>query len=254
MEYDITDRTQDNDEWLLWAISASVAAFFLANYFILAVSRLAAVYQLPALFVTACGLLALPVFMLSAVLLVAFVKRKFRELLKVARFRHWKFYYIPEGVALQLIMFVPLTAISAFIMFVLLLLKPFFPGIVSLLLTSSNAVRSFCLNADWTTFSIFVFAAVVVAPVAEEILFRGVLFTCIDRYLGRYPAVIGSSLLFALCHFNFVQFIPLFILGMVFQLLYIYHKSLFPGIIYHAVNNGVSVLILAFLKSGWSLS
>src|SRR4029077_7653347 len=62
----------------------------------------------------------------------------------------------------------------------------------------------------------FVFFAVVIAPVAEEFIFRGMLFPLARQLAGPKTAWIGVSLLFAVSHFDAAIFLPLFILALVF--------------------------------------
>lgn len=78
---------------------------------------------------------------------------------------------------------------------------------------------------------------VVVAPVVEEIFFRGFLFQGFRQKYGWVAAILLSSFIFAAAHLDPVSFIPTFILGSV--LAYVYHRSnsLWPGIIFHFMVN-----------------
>ena len=90
--------------------------------------------------------------------------------------------------------------------------------------------------------------AVVLAPVAEEFIFRGVLFPFVKQ-LGRPRlAWIGVSLLFALIHVNAPTFVPLFVLAL--ALTWIYEKTgcLIASIMAHSLFNGVNLLVL-FLQN-----
>jgi uncharacterized protein len=84
---------------------------------------------------------------------------------------------------------------------------------------------------------------VVVAPVTEEFLFRGILLHRWAAKWGIRPAIIISSLVFGFLHANFVG---LSMFGVVMALLYIKTRTLLVPIICHALNNG-SVVILEFL-------
>lgn len=86
----------------------------------------------------------------------------------------------------------------------------------------------------WTT----LISAVVLAPLIEEILFRGVIMKLMERY-GLWTAVIFSSLIFALMHMDPTSFVVIFILGMVFALVKYVTGSLWTTIIMHAANNAI---------------
>jgi membrane protease YdiL (CAAX protease family) len=87
----------------------------------------------------------------------------------------------------------------------------------------------------------------VVAPLVEELLFRGVVFGWMR---GRMPialAVVGSAAVFALAHILYLQWTllpPLFGVGCVLALVYHYSRSLWPGIVIHASINTVATVTL----------
>lgn len=92
------------------------------------------------------------------------------------------------------------------------------------------------------------FFAVVLAPVAEEFIFRGVLFPFIKQRGLPKLAWIGVSLLFAAIHVNGPTFVPLFVLAL--ALTWIYNKTdcLLASIAAHSLFNGCN-LILFYLQS-----
>lgn len=86
-------------------------------------------------------------------------------------------------------------------------------------------------------------ATCVIAPVVEEMLFRGVL---LRGFLQRYPrglAIGSSALFFGVAHFNIYQFCLAFMLGILLGWLFERSRSLIPCIALHAgVNTAVTVL------------
>ncbi len=78
--------------------------------------------------------------------------------------------------------------------------------------------------------------AVVMAPVVEEVLFRGIILQRWAEKWGTRNAVIASSALFALGH---VELLGHFVFGVVMCALYIRTKSLWVPIATHALNNGI---------------
>lgn len=91
---------------------------------------------------------------------------------------------------------------------------------------------------------LIVFLAVVIAPVVEEMLFRGMIQTTFRSYLRRpWSAIIITSVLFASVHENVTHWPALFALAM--GLGYSYEKSgsLFRPIFMHALFNGVTIAV-----------
>jgi membrane protease YdiL (CAAX protease family) len=87
-----------------------------------------------------------------------------------------------------------------------------------------------------------IFLLVIVAPITEELLFRGVI---LRGLLGRYPrgvAVLLTALLFAAVHMNPWQFISAFFLGVAFGWFYLRTGSILLCILAHAISNGLFVL------------
>lgn len=89
-----------------------------------------------------------------------------------------------------------------------------------------------------------VLTGVIVAPLVEEIFFRGFLFQGFRQRYGWVAALLLSSGIFAASHLDPVSFIPTFVLGAVLG--YVYHRSnsLWPSIILHFLNNGFAMCAL----------
>ncbi len=94
---------------------------------------------------------------------------------------------------------------------------------------------------------LIVLAVVVVAPVVEEILFRGIFYTGLRRRLGVGGAVVVSAVFFGLLHFQLLGFVPLTAIGAILALLYEGQGSLATPIVAHAMNNGIIVIITLLL-------
>ncbi len=94
--------------------------------------------------------------------------------------------------------------------------------------------------------------AVLVAPVVEELLFRGVILHRWSARWGLRRAVFYSSLAFGLMHANFLG---LFVFGCVMAVLYIRSGTLIVPILCHALNNLIGTVLLdASMEQEWSLS
>ncbi|MFN8532928.1 MAG: type II CAAX endopeptidase family protein [Dehalococcoidia bacterium] len=91
-------------------------------------------------------------------------------------------------------------------------------------------------------------SASVVAPIAEETFFRGLVLQGLNGRLGQVAAVLVSSALFALSHLVPQVLPPIFLLGVFLALLRIWSGSLWPSIALHAAFNTVS-LVAVFAAS-----
>ncbi len=85
---------------------------------------------------------------------------------------------------------------------------------------------------------------VVVAPVAEEVLFRGYLFGKLRAYAPIWLTVVIVSVLFALVHFQWNVAIDVFALSIVLCLVRIFSGSLWPSIFLHMLKNGLAFYLL----------
>lgn len=82
-----------------------------------------------------------------------------------------------------------------------------------------------------------VITACLIAPVLEEMLFRGIILRSFLNQYSRWRAILGSSLLFGLAHMNVYQFVSAGIIGVVCAWLYDRTRSLWPGIFLHMSSN-----------------
>jgi len=93
-----------------------------------------------------------------------------------------------------------------------------------------------------------VLAVVILAPIAEEVFFRGVVFNAWLREHGRRWAIIGSSALFALIHASVVAVVPIFLLGLALAWVYQRTGNLLAPIAMHATVNGISVALALLVR------
>ena len=85
---------------------------------------------------------------------------------------------------------------------------------------------------------------VVIAPIAEEILFRGYLLGKLRKHVPIWLAILVTSLLFALVHFAWNVGVDVFALSIVLCLLRIGTGRLWPAILLHMMKNGLAFYIL----------
>ncbi len=87
---------------------------------------------------------------------------------------------------------------------------------------------------------------VIMAPIIEELIFRGVVMHGLMRNYSRFTAVFVSALLFALFHLNPWQFPATFLLGLVLGILMLRTRNIFLCILGHAINNGLVLFSMLY--------
>ena len=87
-------------------------------------------------------------------------------------------------------------------------------------------------------------AAVVIAPITEELLFRGYFYAVLKRVTGPVPAAFGISLLFGAIHNNALGFPGLTLLALALTLAYEWSGSILVPIFMHACFNATSLLAM----------
>lgn len=107
----------------------------------------------------------------------------------------------------------------------------------------NKALEKILMLDDPSTPLWLIWLAVAATPaVCEELVFRGLILSGF-RGFGMWPAILTSSLLFALAHASIYRLLPTFLLGIAFGYLAWRSGSIVPGMIAHGVNNGVLATI-----------
>jgi uncharacterized protein len=109
---------------------------------------------------------------------------------------------------------------------------------LELVLTSADPLALLC----------FAFTAIVLAPLFEETLFRGVLLPVVAERLGGGYAVLVSAAVFALAHLSLGELAPLFLLGIGLGWLRWRSGRLGASVLMHALWNGLTFLNLLLLS------
>lgn len=102
---------------------------------------------------------------------------------------------------------------------------------------------------SWAVRVIVAVYAAFVAPVCEEVLYRGMLLTEAMRFRwGVTGAIAAVSVLFALAHGSLVALLPLCLVGVVCALFAVRTGSLLPGIALHATFNLANLALIGVLR------
>ncbi len=105
----------------------------------------------------------------------------------------------------------------------------------------------------WLSVLAIIILAGFAIPVAEEIIFRGVVYNWLRGHVGILPAVVLSSLIFGAAHGDLVLGAGAFALGVFFALVYEGSRSLYPGIFLHAFNNTLKLALMYTALGGFKI-
>ena len=96
--------------------------------------------------------------------------------------------------------------------------------------------------------SIQIVTAVILGPIVEELMFRGLMYIRFKRMFGAGASAFVTSLLFGIYHMNIAQGIYAFLFSYAAIFVYERYKKIYAPIIFHMVSNGVSVLVTFVFK------
>ncbi len=99
----------------------------------------------------------------------------------------------------------------------------------------------------WLGLAQLLVIVVVLAPIVEEIVFRGVLHRWLEKRIGLVVAVLVSSVIFGAAHLGPFIAVSNTVLGMVLALSFHYSRSIYVPMLIHFVNNLLVVLMLIAL-------
>ena len=85
---------------------------------------------------------------------------------------------------------------------------------------------------------------VVLAPIFEEALFRGVIFESVRSKSGAVSAILISAAIFGIVHLIPQQVINAFVIGIILGYVYLKTGSLWPAILIHAMNNALAYIVM----------
>lgn len=131
-----------------------------------------------------------------------------------------------------------------------------FTLVVSLLFPAVNLMESQdtgfnSLNSSTEYIGAFI-TLVLLAPIAEEVLFRGYLFGALRRYIKPWLTILITSIIFGFVHGNINLMIDTFALGLVLGTLRQTTGSVWAPILLHMTKNGLAFYLL-FINPGFPL-
>ncbi len=111
---------------------------------------------------------------------------------------------------------------------------------------AQEVVKTLEQTIHWGQQLYFAFVALVMAPVIEELIFRGILYPAIRQRGCPRAALWISALLFAFTHANVMTFIPLTFLALVLTWLYERTGNILAPIVAHGTFNGINFFLVIY--------
>jgi len=109
-------------------------------------------------------------------------------------------------------------------------------------------IKLFTTGGDPTAMALLVVFAVVLAPIVEEIIFRGGIYRFLKSQTTILPAQIISGTFFAVMHGNLMSFLPLVIVGILLARVYERSGNIIVSMLFHACFNAFSLLMLLIMS------
>lgn len=109
-------------------------------------------------------------------------------------------------------------------------------------------IKLFTNGGDLTAISLLAVFAVVLAPIVEEIVFRGGIYRFLKSQSSVLTAQIISGALFASMHGNLMSFLPLLVIGIILARQYEGSGNILVPICFHAYFNGFNLLMLLIMS------
>jgi len=148
--------------------------------------------------------------------------------------KKWLF-HISKGFLWGIIIFILVTLTNALIT-TLLSYEPPPQELIIIALDEIHNPRSLLL--------LFILASFL-APLGEELYFRGFLYPAIAKHTGNIAGMLITSIVFGALHFSWPQFLPLTLGGLFLNWLYFKEGSLYTAIAAHSMWNALAIIILA---------
>lgn len=109
-----------------------------------------------------------------------------------------------------------------------------------------DLVKFFEDNSDPAIRWWMVLAAVIIAPVVEELVFRGLIYRVLKRQCGRVASLLFTSVLFALVHGHLPSVVPLTVLACCLTIGLELSGTLMVPMLMHAIFNATTLLFIVF--------
>lgn len=109
-----------------------------------------------------------------------------------------------------------------------------------------DSILAFRASKDPMAKALLIVAAVIIAPLVEEMMFRGFIYGVVKRFTDGFFAAVCSAMLFAVVHYHVGSMFPLMLLALILCAVYEMTGSLLVPMIMHGFFNATSILVMLF--------
>ena len=106
---------------------------------------------------------------------------------------------------------------------------------------------------SWLNFAVVFTVGAIIAPIVEEMLFRGLLYQWLRSHTSVVVAIIASGAIFSVVHVYPVILLPLFVVGVVLAAVFEWTQSLWITILLHFFQNAMAISIFFVLQANPNL-
>lgn len=128
------------------------------------------------------------------------------------------------------------------------ILQRLFPGFFERMMDAGNLSSNILKSNDPLQILMIFIAIVIMAPIVEEIVFRGILYNMLNKSMGLLAAAIISSMGFGILHG--LTFFQTFFIGLTLAVLYQITGDLKVPIIAHMINNFIALIESILVGAG----
>jgi membrane protease YdiL (CAAX protease family) len=102
---------------------------------------------------------------------------------------------------------------------------------------------------SWLNFLAVFTVGAIIAPIVEEVIFRGLLYQWLRSRAGVVVAVLASAAIFGAAHVIPLLFPSLFVVGLILALAFEFSQSLWVTIALHMLQNGLAIIVLFAIQA-----
>ncbi|HEX6289728.1 MAG TPA: CPBP family intramembrane glutamic endopeptidase [Herpetosiphonaceae bacterium] len=102
---------------------------------------------------------------------------------------------------------------------------------------------------SWLNFAFVFIVGAIIAPIVEEIVFRGLLYQWLRTHTSAVAAIVVSGMIFSLVHIYPVVLLPLFAVGVILAAVFEWTKSLWITIVLHFFQNAMAISVFFLLQA-----
>ena len=127
----------------------------------------------------------------------------------------------------------------------ILFLIGFFSSILLVGFAPQENVRKL-QNGNYSNIGIIILTACIIAPITEELIFRGMIYPLLKKGIGVFWGCAISSIIFSAIHYNVLSFAVLFVFSCCLTYIYEKYNTLLVPIISHSTFNGIMIILILF--------